>query len=145
MANEESRYVEQARVGAEIEVELIDAAGGREVMTFVIVRAQFADFAQGLLGVQTPLAQAILGKAVGTTVDYQMGDICQAHIVNVHDAHIETLENADHRRQAGLQKALETVEQTNAEIFAASYSGKWGDYEIRDQTESVITQKQDKV
>ncbi len=113
---------EQVRVGAHVEVALIDDMGNREVMAFDIVREQFADFAKGLLGVQTPLAKAILGKVAGRTVPYQMGDICQVQIVRVMAAESTELEDAEERRQVELAQALAAVERTNAEMFAASYS-----------------------
>lgn len=139
MATERPALPEQVRVGAHVEVELIDERGAREPMAFDVVRAQFADLAQGLLGVQTPLAKAILGKPAGITVPYQMGDICQVHIIRVTAAASRTLDDADAKRATALQQALEQVERTNAEIFAASYSGKWGDYQMRDATTETGT------
>ena len=136
MSIDRSGPPEQVRVGAYIEVELIDESGAREAMVFDIVREQFADFAQGLLGVQTPLAKAILGKVAGTTVAYRMGDICRVQILHVMPSQQTELEDAEARRQAALQKALETVARTNAEMFAASYSGKWGDYQLDDSAET---------
>ena len=125
---------EQARLGAYVEVELIDEQGKRERMGFGIVRAEHADWDQGRLGVQTPLAKALLGKQVGTLVNYRMGDIRQVHIVSVRPSQQTTLENTEAQRQAQLQKALDAVERTNAEVFAASYTGKWGDYDLRMRT-----------
>ena len=127
----------QARLGAYVEVELIDEHGNIEPMAFDIVREQQADFEQGRLGVQTPLAKAILGKRVGVVLHYcmgdnRMGDICQVRIVNVRPSQHTTLENMEEQRQAQLQKALDAVERTNAEMFASSYTGKWGDYELTD-------------
>jgi hypothetical protein len=49
------------------------------------------------------------------------------------------LEKTEEQRQVQLQKALATVERTNAEVFAASYTGKWGDYELR--TDETQTEK----
>lgn len=99
-------------------------------MVFDIVRDQFADLDRGLLSVQTPLAQAILGKRIGAVVPYRRGDIRQVRIVNVRPSQVIALENTEEQRQAQLQKALDAVERTNAEIFAASYTGKWGDYDL---------------
>ncbi|MEZ4615539.1 MAG: GreA/GreB family elongation factor [Caldilineaceae bacterium] len=125
---------EQVRIGAHVEVDLIDEAGDCEKVAFDIVREQYADFAKGLLGVQTPLAKAILGKLAGMTVAYTMGDICQVRIRHVSAAAPQVLEDAEARRQAAQQQALNAVERTNAEMFAASYSGKWGDYQLDDQS-----------
>lgn len=124
---------EQARLGAYVEVELIDEQGQREAISFDIVREEYADLDRGRLGVQTPLAKAILGKRVGALVNYHMGDIRQVRIVSVQPSQLTQLDNTEEQRQAQLQKALETVERTNAEVFAASYSGKWGDYELRSE------------
>lgn len=120
----------QARLGAHVAVELINDQGAAEPMAFDIVRDQFADLDRGLLSVQTPLAQAILGKRIGAVVPYRRGDIRQVRIVNVRPSQVIALENTEEQRQAQLQKALDAVERTNAEIFAASYTGKWGDYDL---------------
>lgn len=128
---------EQVRIGAHVEVALIDEAGNYEAMAFDIVREQFADFAKGLLGVQTPLAKAILGKVAGQTVSYTMGDICQVQILRVAATERIDLEDAEERRQVELQQALAAVERTNAEMFAASYSGKWGDYQLDDSSTTI--------
>lgn len=121
---------EQARLGAYVEVELIDVQGQRELMRFDIVREEHADFDRGRLGVQTPLAKAIIGKRMGILVPYQMGDIRQVRIVSVRPSAQTALENTEAERQTQLQKALDAVERTNAEMFAASYTGKWGDYDL---------------
>lgn len=122
---------EQARLGAYVEVELIDERGNREPLHFDIVREEYADLDRGRLGVQTPLAKAIIGKRVGALVPYRMGDIRQVRIVSIRPSQVTTLENMEEQRQAQLQKALDAVERTNAEVFAASYTGKWGDYDLR--------------
>lgn len=127
---------EQVRLGAYVTVELIDERGQSETMSVDIVREEHADLDQDRLGVQTPLAKAIIGKKVGALVKYRMGDICQVRIVSVRPSQLTTLDNTEEQRQAQLQKALEAVERTNAEVFAASYTGKWGDYELRnDETQ----------
>jgi len=124
---------EQARLGAYVAVELIDEQGNVEPLAFDIVREEYADFERGRLGVQTPLAKAILGKRIGAMVDYRRGDICKVCVVSVRASQQTTLENTEEQRQAQLKKAVDTVERTNAEMFAASYSGKWGDYELTDE------------
>ncbi len=123
---------EQVRIGAHVELVLISDRDEREALAFDIVREQFADLEKGLLGAQTPLAQAILGKQAGVTVPYRMGDIRHVQISAVRPAQTGALENTEAQRQAALQAALAAVERTNAEMFAASYSGKWGDYTMSD-------------
>ena len=128
---------EQARLGAYVEVELIDERGNREPMRFDIVREEHADLDRDRLGVQTPLAKALIGKRVGALIPYRMGDIRQVQIMSVRPSQATTLENTEAQRQAQLQKALDAVERTNAEVFAASYTGKWGDYELRNDEQSI--------
>lgn len=125
-----STPIPQARLGAYVAVELLDEQGNAEPLAFDIVREQFADFDRGLLGVQTPLAKALLGKPVGAVVQYQMGDIRRVRIVSVRPSAHAALTNTEEQRQSQLQKAIDAVERTNAEIFAASYTGKWGDYAL---------------
>ena len=131
MDAKQTRPAEQARLGAYVEVELIDEQGQRERLGFDIVRAEHADWDRGRLGVQTPLAKAIIGKQMGAVVNYRMGDIRQVRVVSVRPSQQATLDNTEEQRQAQLQKARDAVERTNAEVFAASYTGKWGDYDLR--------------
>ena len=120
----------QVGLGTHVEVELIDQQGNREPMTFDLVREQMADMERGLLGENTPLAKAIRGKAVGSTVPYNMGDIRRVWIVSVRPSALEDPVDAEARRLAILKKAIDDAERTNAEMFAASFTGKWGDYNL---------------
>jgi len=74
---------EQARLGAQVTIELIDERGNSETMSVDLVREEYADLDQDRLGVQTPLAKAIIGKKVGALVNYRMSDIRQVRIVSV--------------------------------------------------------------
>lgn len=129
---ERAELPEQARIGAQVTLALINAQGEGEQLQVTIVRDQFADLENGLLGAQTPLAKAIMGKRAGVTIPYRMGDICQIQILDVRAAPTEQWEDTEARRQATLQAAVAAAERTNAEMFAASYSGKWGDYALDD-------------
>jgi len=120
----------QVGLGTHVEVELIDQQGNREPMTFDLVREQMADMERGLLGETTPLAKAIRGKAVGSIVPYNMGDIRRVRIVSVRPSALEDPVDAEARRQAILKKAIDDAERTNAEMFASSFTGKWGDYNL---------------
>lgn len=124
-------YDDQRRVqiGMHVELELIDEHGQREPLAVDIVKPQAADLAQGFLGANTPLARAIRGQTAGSTVPYTMGDIRCVAIVQVTPAQSTAPSDAQDRRAAVLQKALSDAERTNAEIFASSFSGKWGDYD----------------
>jgi hypothetical protein len=125
----------QVGIGTHIEVELLDEQGNSEVMTFDLVRENVADIEQGLLGENTPLAKAIRGKFVGNSVPYKMGDICRVRIVSVRPSAIVAPADAEERRQQVLKKALSDAERTNADMFASSFSGKWGDYNTDDMAE----------
>lgn len=119
----------RVQVGAHVELELIDEQGRREPLAVDIVKAQAANLAQGFLGANTPLAKAIRGLAAGAEAPYAMGDIRLVRIVSVAPSQIVAPADAKERREAALQKALQDAERTNAEIFASSFSGKWGDYD----------------
>jgi len=125
----------QVGIGTHVEVELIDQQGNSEPMAFDLVRENRADLARGLLGENTPLAKAIRGKFVGSSVPYKMGDICRVRIVSVSPAEISAPADAEARRQQVLKKALNDAERTNADMFAASFSGKWGNYNTDDMAE----------
>ena len=43
--------------------------------------------------------------------------------------------DAEARRQQVLKQALSDAERTNADMFASSFSGKWGDYNTDDMAE----------
>lgn len=119
----------RVQMGMHVELELIDEQGAREPLAVDIVQAQAADLAQGFLGANTPLARAIRGQTTGAEVGYNMGDIRRVHIVSVTPSRMAVPADAQARREAVLQKALSDAERTNAEIFASSFSGKWGDYD----------------
>jgi len=116
-------------IGVHVELELIDEQGHREPLAVDIVKAQAADLAQGFLGANTPLARALRGQVAGAEVPYTMGDIHRVRIVRVTPSQTIAPADAKERREAVLQKALSDAERTNAEIFASSFSGKWGDYD----------------
>ena len=120
----------RAQVGQDthVEIELIDTQNNAERMAFDLVADKAADFANGRIGVGTPLGKAIRGKFVGNVVNYVQGDICKVRILSVGPRHTQVGGDADARRQAILDDAVQKAERTNTEMFAASYDGKWGDY-----------------
>lgn len=126
-------------LGCYIEVELIDERGETERMAFDLVTEEAADFESGLLAETTPLAKAIRGKPEGATLPYVQGDIRRVRIVTVRPSTRTPAPDAAARRQAVLDEARRKAEQTNAEMFAASFSGKWGDYSIEDSPTSGDT------
>jgi hypothetical protein len=119
----------RVQIGARVDLELIDDQGTCEPLAVDIVKAQSADLAQGFLGANTPLARAIRGLTAGSEAPYAMGDIRRVRIVRVTPSQTIAPADARERREAVLQKALSDAERTNAEIFASSFSGKWGDYD----------------
>ena len=114
---------------------MIDQHGEREPMAFDIVSSKYADMARGLLAATTPLAQAIRGLQAGSEVAYVMGDIRRVRVISVSRAEPGDLEEVREQREAVLKKALNAAQRTDAEVFAASFSGKWGDYDMSDVTE----------
>ncbi len=116
-------------VGDHVLIELIDQQGRSETLAVDLVPDEAADFDQGLLGAGTPLAQAILGRPAGSDVPYHRGDVRRLRILTVSASSRQELEDARAKREAALQKAAEAIARTNAEMFAASFSGKWGDYD----------------
>ena len=116
-------------VGCRVEVDLIDRAGNREHLMVVIVEDESADFAQGYLGENTPLAKVLLGERKGTTIPYLMDDILGIEILSVTKPKIEPAEDVAEKRKAMMEKTRQEVEDTNAMVFASSFSGKWGDYD----------------
>ena len=119
-------------VGVQVEVELF-SVGGSERLSFHIVRENAADFDAGLLSVTTPLAQALLGKRAGREIAYARGDIRRVRILRVTPGSMLISGDAAGRRQAITAQALDEVARTNAEIFAASYTSKWGGYDASDR------------
>lgn len=109
-------------------VELINDQDQREQMAFDLVADKAADFDKGRIGVSTPLGKAIRGKFVDSVVDYVQGDICKVRIVMATPLETKVVDDAAARRQAILDEAVRKAERTDTEMFAASYDGKWGDY-----------------
>lgn len=112
-----------------VEIELIDQAGQAERLGFDLVPDGQADFYSGLLGLSTPLAQAILGQPAGSLALYQAADIRQVRILAVTSLSQAASSEAATRRQEAVQEALKQVERTNAMIFASTIEGKWGEYD----------------
>jgi hypothetical protein len=119
-----------------VEVELIDDQNNSELMEFDLVADRAADFALGRIGVNTPLGKAIRGKFTGSIVPYVMGDIRQVRILRVSPLEAPANDDVTARRQAILDEARHKAERTNADMFASSFSGKWGDYNT-DELEDV--------
>ncbi len=116
-------------VGSQVEVILRDRNGQQERLSVVIVPAEAADFAHNFPGENTPLAQALLGEKAGTVIPYLKDELYSIEVVTVTKAASMPVGDAASKREASLKKAMREVEDTNAMVFASSFSGKWGDYD----------------
>ncbi|MGD0006644.1 MAG: hypothetical protein ABSE06_20715 [Anaerolineaceae bacterium] len=123
--------------GSHVDLELIDASGGREALSFDIVPDKLADFKNGFLGEKTPLAQAISGRIAGEHVTYRVDEIVEIHILDVQRSQASPDKGIEARRQAALRKAVRQSDLTNAVLFASSFNGKWGDYDPTGLTEEM--------
>jgi hypothetical protein len=116
-------------VGCEVEVEFADRAGNKERLRVIIVEDKAADFTQGYLSENTPLAKALLGEKAGVTIPYLKDDILSIQILTVTRPTNKPPEDAAEKREAMMKKTMREVQDTNAIVFASSFSGKWGDYD----------------
>ncbi len=116
-------------LGVRVEVELIDETGAGERLAFDIVQDSAADFANGFLGLGTPLAQALLGRAAGQTVPYVMGDIVEVRLLSVAPSRRAAAGDAAARREAIAQEALSKANLDELVQLALTFSSKWGDYD----------------
>ena len=116
-------------VGTHVEVELVDESGAGEQLAFDLVPDKQADFANGFLGIGTPLAQAILGKVVGESVTYRLGDVVRVCVVRVTGAVRVQEEDVAAKRQAVIQQAVAESERISDMVFALAVGSKWGDYD----------------
>lgn len=131
----ESEEIRQVGIGVHVELDLVNQAGEPERMAFDIVRDEAADFDRGQLGAGTPLGKALLGKFTGNTISYKMGDIHSVKIVAIRPLQSAIDPSAAERRQQVIDEAVEKARQTDAEIFAASFTSKWGGYDSASNTD----------
>lgn len=124
----------KAAIGTHVTIDLVLQAE-TERLEFDIVNDKDADFASGFLGVSTPLAQAILGRAAHSVVPYRVNDAREVRILQVTISLVKPPEDAKDRHEAVIRRAVEQSDRTNAMIFASSFSGKWGDYDPTGFTE----------
>jgi hypothetical protein len=117
------------KTGMQVEIEFLGLDGVIEHQVLLIVPNQSADYAHHLLGEGTPLAQVLMGRAAGEEVPYPFDDIVSVRIVRVEIVASDTSSNAAGQRETEYRKALADFEKRSAAAFAASFSGKWGDYD----------------
>jgi hypothetical protein len=118
-----------AALGTHVAVELIDESGAGESLAFDLVPDEQADFAQGFLGVGTPLAQAIAGMVAGESVVYRLGDVVSVRVVEVTTAVRVQEEDVAAKRQAVIQQVVAESERISDMVFALAVGSKWGDYD----------------
>lgn len=119
----------RARIGSQLTIELLDASGSSEKMDVTIVPDRAADFSRGLLGESTPLGKTLLDQPVGATLAYSVGDLRAVRIISISSIKEDIIESSAERRQQEAEKTRRDIARQNAANFAASFSGKWGDYD----------------
>lgn len=124
----------KAGLGAHVTIDLVLQAD-IERLEFDIVNDKEADFASGFLGVSTPLAQAVLGRAAHSVIPYRVNDAREVRIISVAPSQSGDRANAQKRHEEIVRRAVDQSDRTNAMIFASSFSGKWGDYDPTGFTE----------
>jgi hypothetical protein len=112
-----------------VEIEMIDASGESEHLSFDLVPDEQADFYSGLLGEGTPLAKAILGQVAGSQVNLEAGETCTVKILTVNSIAKNVSSEGAARRKAVAEEALKQAERMNAMIFSTTVEGKWGEYD----------------
>jgi hypothetical protein len=118
----------QVKPGYLIEVE-IGFSDDLVRLKFVIVSDDLADFQAGFLGESTVLAKTLLGEPVGVEIPYFAGDAKSVRVISIKTTDLSPDQNSTARRDATIRRAVQQSDQTNAMIFASSFSGKWGDYD----------------
>jgi hypothetical protein len=116
-------------IGSLVELELVDRSGNKERLKIVIVEDNAADYSHGFLSETTPLARALLGERAGSTIPYLRDDIFSIEILSVSLPDDHSAANTATTRKARMEKTIREIEDTNAMVFASSFSGKWGDYD----------------
>ena len=122
---EESRVA----VGSRLVIELLDDSGNSEKMEVTIVPDRAADFSRGLLGESTPLGKTLLDQPAGSLLAYSVGDLKAVRVLSISTAQEDIIESSAERRQQEAEKTRRDIARQNAANFAASFSGKWGDYD----------------
>jgi N-acetylglutamate synthase-like GNAT family acetyltransferase len=115
-------------LGTQVELALVTRNGTSERQHFTLVRDAAADVEQGLLGENTPLAKAILGRRTGDVVPYKAGDLKEVRVLAISMGNTETADLSA-RRAATREKMIRDADATNTLIFSTAHGSKWGDYD----------------
>lgn len=127
--NEKQYPAKKAGTGMQVILEMVYQNGETETLNLHIVPDKNADFAAGFLGEGTPLARAVENQTAGSVVPYKMGDVLKVRILAVEPASETPPEDVEARREETIRRAVSESDKANAIAFAASFSGKWGDYD----------------
>jgi hypothetical protein len=119
----------QIAVGTHVELLLVDQAGETERLAFDIVEDAVADFADGFLGVGTPLAKTLLGRQAGDTLSYRVADMVEARVLSVSAGRRVPDTSVVAKRRAVVQEAVSKSNRDDAVRHALTFSSKWGDYD----------------
>jgi Transcription elongation factor, GreA/GreB, C-term len=125
-----------------VTVELIDAAGQVEQLTFALVASRQADLKSGLLDENTPLARALLDHQAGELIPYPVGDLRAVRILSVEPLAESVSPEAARKRKADVRKAAAQSEITSQMIFSTASGSKWGDYEVN--MDKLLDEDEDK-
>lgn len=120
-------------LGVRVALELVDSAGQSEPLTVDLVDEAGADIDAGRLGINTPLAQALVGRAAGSEAPYTMGDIRRVYIRSIAWAPADAVsEDVAAARRAAVEEARRRAVKTLSENVATSMNNKWGSYDLPD-------------
>ena len=117
-------------LGYHVEVELVDIAGESERREFTIVAEKQADFRAGLLGENSPLGRALLGRRAGEVIPYIVGDLQEVCILAVAKVSEPISGESAEKRRATVQEAANQSEIISQLIFATARGSKWGEYDV---------------
>jgi len=117
-------------LGNHVEVELVDTAGEIERREFTIVAEKQADFRAGLLGENSPLGRALLGRYTGEVIPYRIGDLNEVRILAVTRLTGPVSGESAEKRRATVQEAANQSEIISQLIFATARGSKWGEYDV---------------
>jgi hypothetical protein len=117
-------------LGYHVEVELVDSYGEIERREFTIVAEKQADFLAGLLGENSPLGHALLGRRAGEVFPYLVGDLREVRILGVTKITEPISGESAEKRRATVQEAANQSEIISQLIFATARGSKWGEYDV---------------
>ena len=117
-------------IGYQVDVELVDSGGEIERRQFTIVAEKQADFRSGLLGENSPLGRALLGRRAGEVIPYRVGDLKEVRILNVSKPSGPISGDSADKRRATVQEAANQSEIISQLIFATARGSKWGEYDV---------------